>query len=87
MAMKYKLANGTQVREENFGLLFYTQAGPRLYFLPSGRLLPPTFFDGAETLDQWLEKSNGRAGASTGRIRSLETALANLCEKGVIIEF
>ena len=87
MAIKYQLAKGSQVREEDFGLLFYTQAGPRLYFLPSGGLLPPAFFDGVETLDGWLEKSGGKAGASAGRLRSLKTALDNLCEKGVIIEF
>jgi putative mycofactocin binding protein MftB len=87
MAIRYKLARGTQVREEDFGLLFYTQAGPRLYFLPSGELLPPTFFGGQETLDQWLENSGGQSGASAGRIRSLKTALSDLFQKGVIIEF
>ena len=42
---KYKLAPGTQVREEDFGLLFYTMSGPRLYFLNSGDLIQADFFD------------------------------------------
>ncbi|MDY7036296.1 MAG: mycofactocin biosynthesis chaperone MftB, partial [Thermodesulfobacteriota bacterium] len=43
---KYILAPGTQVREEDFGLLFYTMTGPRLYFLSSGTLLADSFFQG-----------------------------------------
>ena len=42
---RYKLAPGTQVREEDFGLLFYTMRGPRLFFLKCGRLLEPGFFE------------------------------------------
>ena len=87
MATRYQLAEGTQVREEDFGLLFYTQKGPRLYFLPSGELLPTAFFDGLDTLDQCLEGLRGTTNATTGRVRSLKTALHDLCEKGVIIEF
>lgn len=87
MERTYKLAAGTQVREEDFGLLFYTMAGPRLYFLPSGELLPPAFFDGHETLGACLGRHDDAVGASTGRVRSLKTALTGLCQKGVIIEF
>lgn len=86
MDCRYKLSAGTQVREEDFGLLFYTKAGPRLYFLPSKTLIEPAFFDGHETLGTYLSRT-AVAGAFTDRVRSLKTALGDLCQKGVIIEF
>lgn len=43
-AMTYRLAAGTQVREEDFGLFFYTMKRPRLYFLSSGPLPDGIFF-------------------------------------------
>ena len=45
----YRLADGVQVREERFGLLFYDYRGPRLYFVPSGDLMEDRFFDGKRT--------------------------------------
>ena len=51
MAAKYKLAPGSQVREEDFGLLFYTQQGPGLHFVSSGDLLGEDFFLGRQTLE------------------------------------
>jgi putative mycofactocin binding protein MftB len=84
---KYRLAKGTQVREEDFGLLFYTQQGPRLYFLPSGGLLNCGFFRGERTLSQWLEDGRAAEAASAGRLRSLRGALSGLSRKGVVIEF
>ena len=50
---RYRLAPGTQVREEDFGLLFYTKKGPRLFFLKCGRLLELDFFKGEASLAQW----------------------------------
>ena len=44
--MGYKLADGVQVREEKFGLLFYNYRGPRLYFLPTKDLIASDFFNG-----------------------------------------
>jgi putative mycofactocin binding protein MftB len=85
-AWKYRLAPGTQVREEDFGLLFYTQSGPRLYFLPAGELLTCEFFRGEMSLDGWIKKG-GDADVSIGRMGSLQTALSELSVKGVIIEF
>jgi putative mycofactocin binding protein MftB len=79
---KYKLASGTQVREEDFGLLFYTMLGPRLYFLTCGSLLRPSFFEGKKTLVQGLKDP----GLSERRAQRLAAGLHRLKEKGVILE-
>jgi putative mycofactocin binding protein MftB len=82
---KYKLAPGTQVREEDFGLLFYTMAGPRLYFLASGHLLKENFFAGEITLAQWLSLRDDAA-HSCERISALKAGINRLLVKGVILE-
>ena len=82
---KYKLARGSQVREEDFGLLFYRMNGPRLYFISSGHLISPDFFKGDDTLEEWLEKYTKNDIGGTG-ISELTNILAQLTEKGVIIE-
>lgn len=46
----YNLSEGVQVRREKFGLLFYDYRGPRLYFLPSGKLLSSSFFNGTQSV-------------------------------------
>jgi len=79
---KYKLASGTQVREEDFGLLFYTMQGPRLYFLSSGSLLDSGFLEGNKTLGQYLK--DRQLSGSQGLI--LERSLDRLREKGVLLE-
>jgi putative mycofactocin binding protein MftB len=84
--IRYKLAPGTQVRREDFGLLFYTQTGPRLYFLPSGDLLDCDFFQGLSTLYQWLIDHTSHA-AVKEKTRSLNKALDQLKDKGVLIGF
>ena len=79
---RYKLGPGTQVREEDFGLLFYTMQGPRLYFLTCGCLLESAFFEGKMTLSQCLKERRLSADQSSG----LECSLDQLREKGVILE-
>jgi len=76
------LAVGTQVREEDFGLLFYTMQGPRLYFLSCGSLLESSFFEGQRTLGQCLKDQR----LSERCALSLERSLDHLCEKGAILE-
>jgi putative mycofactocin binding protein MftB len=83
---RYKLASGSQVREENFGLLFYTMVGPRLYFLSCGGLLHRDFFNGELTLEKWIRKSTSLDSVPKTVIRSLKNSLNQLQEKGVIIE-
>ncbi|MGE5842776.1 MAG: mycofactocin biosynthesis chaperone MftB [Deltaproteobacteria bacterium] len=79
---KYKLTPGTQVREENFGLLFYTMQGPRLYFLTCGSLLESGFFKGDVGLGDWLK---GRSISEVCEL-SLQTSLDRLTAKGVLLE-
>ena len=83
---RYMLAPGTQVREEDFGLLFYTMNGPRLFFLSSGELLESSFFRGDQTLDQWMKRNKKKSFISAPRIQDLSMTLNQLKEKGVIIE-
>ena len=73
------------MREERFGLLFYSRFGPRLYFLPSGNLLRSDFFESDMTLARWLENV-GSSEISAVRACSLADALAELKNKGVIVE-
>lgn len=87
MALKFQLAQGTQVREEDFGLLFYTQSGPRLYFLPCGSMLKESFFDGKMNLAQWLDLSDATDVPSPRKLDSLQKALVDLTDKGVLVEF
>ena len=82
---KYKLARGSQVREEDFGLLFYRMDGPRLYFISSGDLISPDFFDGVMTLEEWIDK-NKRNYIGRTKVSELLKTLDRLSEKGVIIE-
>ncbi len=77
---RYILASGTQVRNEDFGLLFYTMKGPRLYFLASGGLLSPSFFEGKMTLDQWIRMEGGGA-PSEGGMKRMEKVLGTACGK------
>jgi putative mycofactocin binding protein MftB len=83
---KYKLARGAQVREEDFGLLFYNMHGPRLYFLASANLLREEFFQGHISLETWIDKSHPPSNDITTRIPGLRKSLKILADKGVIIE-
>jgi putative mycofactocin binding protein MftB len=85
MNTRYKLVRGSQVRQEDFGLLFYRMNGPRLYFISSGDLLTPEFFKGVMTLDEWMIH-NSRNNAGEEKIKELEKTLSELSEKKVIIE-
>jgi len=83
---KYQLAPGTQVREEEFGLLFYHRDGPRLFCLSCGRLLEDRFFLGEVPLEQWFREKTSRTPVPESRLRSLARALLRLKEKGVIVD-
>lgn len=51
----YNLADGVQVRQEVFGLLFYNYQGPRLYFVPSEDLIEDHFFTSSQSTGQLIE--------------------------------
>lgn len=83
---RYELAPDTQVREEDFGLLFYTMVGPRLYFVSYGKALEPSFFEGKFTLGQWLSRCTVQESISKARLLEIEKSLNQLEKKGVILE-
>lgn len=87
MDTKYRLAPGAQVREEDFGLLFYSMHGPRLFFLASKKLLGEEFFTSEITLREWIEKKMEQGPESFKKAAGLKKALENLKHKGVIVEF
>jgi putative mycofactocin binding protein MftB len=83
---RYRLAPGTQVREEDFGLLFYTMQGPRLYFFASGDLLDSDFFQGDLGLDRWIDQGTDCRSVSQARRSGLRKGLHALQAKGVLLE-
>jgi putative mycofactocin binding protein MftB len=84
---RYKLAPGTQVREEDFGLLFYTMTGPRLFFMSSGDLINSDFFQSKMTLEQWIVQRVGLNVVETQSVSGLKDGLRRLIERGVILEY
>lgn len=74
------------MREEDFGLLFYTMAGPRLFFLGSGKLLGTGFFDGKLTLSQWIAQEGAAQDLREEQTTRLQEVLDSLRARGVLIE-
>jgi putative mycofactocin binding protein MftB len=85
--LRYKLAPGTQVREEDFGLLFYQKQGPRLYFLSSGKHLGEDFFSGHKTLADLPHSQDNPPESIKSMTAQIEKALLELAGKGVIVEY
>ncbi len=83
---KYRLSFGTQVRQEDFGLLFYTMRGPRLYFLPVKAALDPDFFNGEYSLTKWLGNKEKKSRISGQFFKNIEKSLDQLIDKGVLLE-
>jgi len=84
--LRYVLAPGTQVREEDFGLLFYNMKGPCLYFLSSGQMLDSSFFQGELSLEQWVSLEEDERYVTQERIRGIKKSIDQLRDKGVILE-
>ena len=82
----YTLAKGTQVREEDFGLLFYQMNGPRLHFVASGNFLTEDFFQGKMTLEAWMGAREGLPEDNSQAVKAFAEALQQLTQKGVIVE-
>lgn len=82
---RYTLAPGSQVREEDFGLLFYTQQGPGLYFVSSGDFLGEDFFQGRQSLEEWRQRRSLSGSWSEARVIELKKTLDTLIGKGVIL--
>ncbi len=86
MNYTYILAPGTQVRDEDFGLLFYSMSGPRLHFTSLGNMLSSQFFIGKLTIEQWLAERDPDHTITSEQRAGLTNALRQLRDKEVIIE-
>jgi putative mycofactocin binding protein MftB len=86
MNYTYILAPGAQVREEDFGLLFYSMPGPRLHFTSLGNMLGSRFFGGKLTVEQWLSERDPDNTITSEQRSGLTKVLSQLRDKGVIIE-
>ena len=81
----YRLAEGVQVRNEVFGLLFYDYRGPRLYFVPSGEMIGEEFFEGKQPLSDLLDQVCANTTAPRTRVRDqFALLLEKLERKGLI---
>ncbi len=81
----YRLADGVQVRNENFGLLFYDYRGPRLYFVPSKELFGDVFFEGRQPVGDLLDRLCEDAPLQRVQIQAqLKQVLEALEGKGLI---
>jgi len=83
--MGYKSAEGVQVREETFGLLFYNYRGPRLYFVPSKDLIDVDFFDGRQSVSGLIASICARKGWTRTQVgEKITQVLTKLEDKGLI---
>ena len=83
--MTYKLADGVQVREETFGLLFYNYRGPRLYFVPSKDLIDADFFNGQQSVSGLITSICTRKVWARAQVEERITQiLAKLEDRGLV---
>ena len=83
--MSYRPADGVQVREETFGLLFYDYRGPRLYFVPSKDLIDVGFFTGRQSVSGLIASICARKECTKALVEERITqVLAKLEDKGLI---
>ena len=83
--MRYRPAEGVQVREETFGLLFYDYRGPRLYFVPSKDLIDVGFFTGRQSVSGLIASICARKECTKELVEERITqVLAKLEDKGLI---
>ena len=81
----YRTADGVQVRQENFGLLFYNYRGPRLYFVPSKDLIDADFFNGRQSVSGLIASICARKGWASAAVgERITQILAKLEERGLI---
>ena len=82
---RFKCADGVQVRDETFGLLFYNYRGPRLYFVPSKDLIDTAFFNGRRSVSDLIASTCDRKGWTKAQVKERITqVLTKLEDKGLI---
>lgn len=81
----YRLAEGVQVRNEVFGLLFYDFRGPRLYFVPSKNMITDAFFEGEQRAADLLDRICAEMPQARNRVHDqLGRLLEQLERKGLV---
>ena len=84
-SMSFRPADGVQVREETFGLLFYDYRGPRLYFVPSKDLIDAVFFTGRQSVSELIASICARKECTKTLVEErIRQVLAKLEDKGLI---
>ena len=76
--MACRLADNVQVRKEDWGLLFYSQARHKLCFVRSGGWLCPEHFDGSWTFESIISDIAARTGTPA---EIIERSVPKLTEK------
>jgi hypothetical protein len=85
--MPGRLAEGVQVRKEDWGLLFYQPSRHKVMFVRSGDWLYPEHFDGSWTPAEIVEDITRRTGAPSEIIeRSLPRLTARLAAREMIAD-
>jgi putative mycofactocin binding protein MftB len=80
--MIYHLAEGVQVRKEDWGLLFYSQGDHKIYFAKSGDRLRPLSSDGNHRPDSLYDDEAGNTALTEHSVQKL---IKHLVERGIIV--
>jgi putative mycofactocin binding protein MftB len=84
--MIYRLAKGVQVRKEDWGLLFYSQAKSKIYFVKSGNRLLPVYSDGRFQPDSlFFEETEDTVTSAQVIEHSVPKLISHLMERGIIV--
>ena len=87
MTTGYRLASGTQVRKEDWGLLFYSQTHHKVSFIRSSDWLFPSYFDGTWNSEGMLADIAQRKEASAEAVApSVAKLIGHLVERGMIVD-
>ncbi len=81
--MIYRLAKGVQVRKEDWGLLFYSQAESKIYFVKSGDRLHPLSSDGTFQSDSIC--CNEADAARISSEHSVKNLITYLMERDILV--
>ena len=83
--MTCRLADNVQVRQENWGLLFYHQTRRKICFVRSGDWLRPEHFNGRWTYESISQDIRRRTGAAEEKIRRALPGLTERLTAGKLI--
>jgi hypothetical protein len=83
--MIYHLAKGVQVRKEDWGLLLYSQAESKIYFVKSGNRLHPAYSDGRFQPDSLRCNEADSTDSSDFMPHPIQKLISHLIERGLIV--